>query len=87
LIKRIPGIIRETKKLSPKRAHELGLEYRFASLYLQKKLTRSDLIEKLNTAIRQYAKRQMTWFKRNKKIEWFTQTDKIWTKVQTILKL
>ena len=71
LIKRIPGIIRETKKLSRKRAHELGLEYRFASLYLQKKLTRQDLVEKLNTAICQYTKRQMAWFKRNKKIRWF----------------
>ena len=71
LIKRIPGIIRETKKLSHKRAHELGLEYRFASLYLQKKLTRQDLVEKLNTAICQYTKRQMAWFKRNKKIRWF----------------
>jgi len=71
LIKRIPGIIRETKKLSRKRAYELGLEYRFASLYLQKKLTRQDLVEKLNTAIRQYAKRQSLWFKRNKKIQWF----------------
>ena len=72
LIPRIPGIIRETKKLSKKRAYELGLEYRFASLYLQGKLTKKELVEKLNIAIRQYAKRQMTWFKRNKNIKWFT---------------
>ncbi len=72
LLKRIPGIIRETKKLSPKRAHELGLEYRFASLYLQGKLNKLDMVNKLNTAIRQYSRRQMTWFKRNKKIKWFT---------------
>ena len=71
LLKRIPGIIRETRKLSPKRAHELGLEYRFASLYLRDKLDKQEFIEKLYTAIRQYAKRQMTWFKKNKKIKWF----------------
>ena len=71
LLKRIPGILRETKKLSPKRAYELGLEYRFASLYLQKKLSKEEFIEKLYTAIRQYARRQMTWFKRNKSIKWF----------------
>lgn len=71
LIKRIPGIIRETKKLGAKRAYELGLEYRFASLYLQGKLNKKEFVEKLNTAIRQYAKRQMTWFKRNKDITWF----------------
>ncbi len=71
LLDRIPGIIRETKKLSKKRAQDLGLEYRFASLYLQKKLSRKEFVEELNTAIRQYARRQMTWFKRNSKIRWF----------------
>ena len=70
LMKRIPGIIRETKKLSRKRAFELGLEYRFASLYLQKKLSKKEFVDKLYTAIRHYAKRQMTWFRRNKKIHW-----------------
>lgn len=71
LLKRIPGIIRETKQLSPKRAQALGLEYRFASLYLQKKLSKEEFVDKLYTAIKQYAKRQMTWFKRNKKITWY----------------
>lgn len=71
LAKRIAGIIRETRRLGAKRAHELGLEYRFASLYLQKKLTKEEFVSQLHTAIRQYAKRQMTWFKRNKKIRWF----------------
>ena len=72
LIKRILGIIRETKKLSFKRAYELGLEYRYAALYLKKRLTKQEFIDQLFTAIRQYSKRQMTWFKRNKKIRWFT---------------
>ena len=77
LIKRLTGIIREVKKLhkqdlSWKRMYELGLEYRYVALYLQKKINKEELIVKLNTAIRQYAKRQMTWFKRNKKIKWFT---------------
>jgi tRNA dimethylallyltransferase len=71
LIKRIPGILRETKKLFFKRAHELGLEYRYATLYLKKKLTKQEFVDQLYTAIRQYAKRQMTWFKRNKQIKWF----------------
>lgn len=75
LIKRIPGILRETKKLSPKRAHELGLEYRYASLYLRKKLTKQEFIDHLYAAIRRYAKRQMIWFKRNRKIKWFDPQD------------
>lgn len=70
LLKRIPGIVREAKKLSPKRAHELGLEYRFAMMYIKGKLTRAKFVEGLNTAINQYAKRQTTWFKRNKEITW-----------------
>ncbi len=71
LIPRIPGILRETKRLTPQRAEEFGLEYRFASEYLKGKYSKKEFIEKLNIAIRQYAKRQMTWFNRNKKIKWF----------------
>lgn len=76
LAKQLPQIIRESKKLhaqglSYKRMHELGLEYRFVAKYLQKKISRKELEEKLYIAIRQYAKRQITWFKRNKEIKWF----------------
>lgn len=34
-------------------------------------ITLSDAIEKIKIHTRQYAKRQMTWFKRNEKIKWF----------------
>jgi tRNA dimethylallyltransferase len=40
-----------------------GLEYKYISLYLCNKLTYGDMVEKLNTAIHQFAKRQMTWFR------------------------
>lgn len=56
--------------LSWKRLESFGLEYKFCALYLQKKITYEDLEEQLYRAIRQYAKRQMTWFKRNKEIKW-----------------
>jgi tRNA dimethylallyltransferase len=77
LRKRIDGIIQEAtkllklKKLSYKRMHELGLEYRYAAMYIQDKLSKLDMFNKLNMEIKKYAKRQMTWFKRNKKIKWF----------------
>jgi tRNA dimethylallyltransferase len=77
LLKRInAGMIDEVKNLhkkglSWKRLNELGLEYRYVSLYLQKKITKEFMIEKLHTEICRYAKRQMAWFKRNKKIFWF----------------
>jgi len=40
-----------------------GLEYKFVTLFLQGQLTEHELFEKLSTAIHQFAKRQMTWFR------------------------
>lgn len=76
LLKRLKkGMIAEVKNLkskgvSFKRMEEFGLEYRFISLFLQKKIKREEMIEKLQKEIEHYAKRQMTWFKRNKRINW-----------------
>lgn len=77
LVTRIPGIIKEIKKLrqsgiSWKRLFELGLEYRYVSLYIRGKLSKSEMIKKLETEINKYAKRQMTYFKRNKEICWIS---------------
>lgn len=62
--------------LSWKRMFELGLEYRYESLYLQNKISKEDFIKKLNTEIWHYAKRQKTWFKRDKNIKWFEPSEK-----------
>jgi tRNA dimethylallyltransferase len=40
-----------------------GLEYKYISLYLCNQLTYDEMFEKLNVAIHQFAKRQMTWFR------------------------
>lgn len=40
-----------------------GLEYKFITEYLIGKLSYEDMVEKLNVAIHQFAKRQMTWFR------------------------
>jgi tRNA dimethylallyltransferase len=56
--------------VSWKRMHDLGLEYRYGAMYLQKQISKSEMIEKLNTEIWHYAKRQKTWFKRDKDIVW-----------------
>ncbi|MEK7134414.1 MAG: hypothetical protein AAB819_01675, partial [Patescibacteria group bacterium] len=39
---------------------------------LQKKITRQEFEEKLSAAIWQYARRQKTWFKKNKEIRWIS---------------
>lgn len=69
------GMIAEVKKLrangiSWQRLYDFGLEYRWVGEYLQKKITKEKMISGLNRAIRQYSKRQMTWFKRNKETYW-----------------
>ncbi len=69
------SMVEEVKKLhagglSWKRLEALGLEYRYVALYLQKKLTKAEMLEQLEKAIWQYAKRQKTWFKRDARIQW-----------------
>lgn len=70
------GMFREAqnlhkKGLSWKRMQELGLEYRYMALYLTHKITKEEMLEQLTNEINHYAKRQTTWFKRDKTIAWF----------------
>ncbi len=63
------GLIEEVKRLhqegvSYPRLISFGLEYKFISNFLQGKLSRVEMREKLATAIYRFAKRQKTWFKR-----------------------
>jgi tRNA dimethylallyltransferase len=46
------------------RLRDFGLEYRFISEYLQERIDYDAMVERLNIATRQFAKKQMTWFKR-----------------------
>ena len=87
------GMIKEAQKLhknglSYKRMYELGLEYRYLSLFLQKKITKEAMKEKLATEIWHYAKRQITWFKADRRLKWFDpkQTKKIEKLTQDFLK-
>lgn len=69
------GMFHEIEKLhkqgvSWQKLWNFGLEYRFGAMFLQKKLSQKEALEKLEIAIIQYSKRQMTWWKRNKEIEW-----------------
>lgn len=59
-----------TKGLSYKRMEELGLEYRFLSQLLQKKIMEKEMTAELEHAIWHYTKRQMRWFRRNPDIRW-----------------
>ena len=49
----------------------LGLEYRYISRYLLGTGgTREEMLEELSRAIKRFAKRQMTWFRRDTTIHW-----------------
>lgn len=74
------GMVSEVKKLhesgvSWKRMEELGLEYRYLSRYICSKISKEEMLEQLETKIRQFSKRQMTWWKRDKNILWFKPTE------------
>jgi tRNA dimethylallyltransferase len=75
------AIINEVKRLhktlSWKRLEEFGLEYRFVAQCLQDKITYQEMIDKIQIESVHYAKRQMTWFKRDKKIIWVNSEKKI----------
>jgi tRNA dimethylallyltransferase len=69
------GMVEEVEKLNEsgvswRRLMSFGLEYRYITLYLKKKITKAEMIEKLKMEIWHYAKRQRTWFRRNKNITW-----------------
>ncbi|MDP1845602.1 MAG: tRNA (adenosine(37)-N6)-dimethylallyltransferase MiaA [Candidatus Moranbacteria bacterium] len=69
------GMIKEVAKLhqqglSWKKIQSFGLAYFWIPLYLQNKLSKEELIKKVIHAEKNYAKRQMTWFKRDKRIKW-----------------
>ena len=71
------GMIDEVKKLhahglSWKRLYDMGLEYRSVTEHLLGKISRSELKQKIFTGNFKYAKRQMTWFKRDLHITWLT---------------
>lgn len=64
---RLRNVIEETKKLhnergvSWERLDSFGLEYRYAARFLQEKLTREEMRDRLIAATWRYAKRQLAW--------------------------
>lgn len=77
LIEEVEGLIREG--VDKDTLLYYGLEYKFVTMYLSGELGREEMEEKLEIAIHQFAKRQMTWFrgmeKRGTKILWLDYKD------------
>jgi len=68
------GLVQEAKKLAQKYSWELpsmsGIGYRQMRDYIEGKMVLDEALEWLKQDTRHYAKRQMTWFKRDERIHW-----------------
>ncbi|WP_346856764.1 tRNA (adenosine(37)-N6)-dimethylallyltransferase MiaA [uncultured Draconibacterium sp.] len=90
------GMLDEVQKLldsglTPEQLIYYGLEYKFLTLHLIGELTFDEMFSKLEIAIHQFAKRQMTWFrgmeKRGTKIHWINGHLPMADKVDEIVRL
>jgi tRNA dimethylallyltransferase len=77
--------LRQDKKLSWKKIQSFGLAYYWIPLYLQNKISRKELAEKVYLAEKNYAKRQMTWFQKDKRIKWLENYKEIEREVKRFL--
>jgi tRNA dimethylallyltransferase len=77
MIEEVEGLLKQG--ISPEKLIYYGLEYRWITMYLLKEMTYDEMVERLNISIRQFAKRQMTWFRRMEKkgypLTWLDGTD------------
>ena len=73
------GLIQEVEKLLEKYDEfptaMQGLGYKEVVEYLQGKISKEEMIDKIKMETRRYAKRQITWFKKNKKTIWIEPHD------------
>jgi len=68
-----------------------GLEYKWVGRYLSGEIRKKELFDQLSIAIHQFAKKQMTWFRRMEKngveINWLEATDSVEINLQKIKNL
>lgn len=77
--------------LSPDDLIYYGLEYKYITQHLMGEITFDQMVEKLNTAIHQFAKRQMTWFRRMERqgtnIHWLDGYQPLEEKIERVMTL
>lgn len=62
-----------------------GLGYKEVVDYLQSNCTKQEMVEKIKMETRRYAKRQMTWFRKNKQTIWIQGNNSIQNNINIIL--
>ena len=90
------GMVDEVRRLldegiAPEDLIYYGLEYKFLTEYVTGQITYDEMFSRLEIAIHQFAKRQMTWFRgmerRGFTIHWIDATLPMEDKIQTIIQL
>ena len=84
------GLIQEVKRIYNK-YNEFptamqGLGYKEVVEYLQHEISKEEMIEKIKQESRHYAKRQITWFRKDKSFVWLNSEDGIEENINIILK-
>jgi tRNA dimethylallyltransferase len=71
------GLVDEVKNLLPYRQMNALKTVGYAEIidFLEGKIDLQKAIEEIKIHTRQYAKRQMTWFKKDKVLKWFSPLD------------
>ena len=83
------GLIEEVKNICNKYKEfptaMQGLGYKEVVEYLEKKVTKEEMIEKIKMESRRYAKRQLTWFRKNKQTIWLDGLQDVQNNIKIIL--
>ena len=83
------GLIEEVQKILEKYKKfptaMQGLGYKEVVEYLENKVTKEDMIEKIKQETRRYAKRQLTWFRKNKQTIWLNGEEDMQNNINIIL--
>ena len=69
------GLVAEARKLARRHAWDLpsmsGIGYRELRAHFEGRIGLPEAVEAIKADTRRYAKRQMTWWRRINKVEWF----------------
>ena len=82
LIEEVKQILNKYKKFPTAMQ---GLGYKEVVEYLENKITKEEMIEKIKQETRRYAKRQLTWFRKNKQTIWLDGTKDMQNNIDVIL--
>lgn len=85
------GLVDEVKKIYEKYDHfptaMQGLGYKEVVDYLEEKSTYEEMVEKIKQESRRYAKRQLTWFRKNKETVWLNTENGVQNNIDIILEV